>query len=281
MHDTRTGEAADFSPVLIGVPYDASSSFLRGPAAAPDVVRGVLHSGSGNWTTELGLDLDPSRGGWVDGGNLVVPDDASAAFEAIVSGATSQRVQGAPLVAVGGDHSITYPLIAQLSETRQDLTILQVDARPDLYDELDGQRLSHACPFARIMEAGHASRLLQFGIRTMTAHQQGQVDKFGVEVFTAAKWDGIVPPVSGDVYISIDVDGLDPAFAPGVSHHEPGGLSMRQVLDLIHQIADRPNVRLVGADVVEINPERDLHDMTAAVGAKLVKELLGVMVRPQ
>ena len=89
-------------------------------------------------------------------------------------------------------------------------------------------------------------------------------------------WDGSVPALSDNVYLSIDVDGLDPAFAPGVSHHEPGGLTMRQVLDIIHAVAGQ-DVHVIGADVVEINPERDIHDMTAMVGAKLVRELLGIM----
>ena len=80
----------------------------------------------------------------------------------------------------------------------------------------------------------------------------------------------------GPLYISIDLDGLDPAFAPGVSHHEPGGLSVREVLNVLA----RQTARLVGADVVELNPDRDINDMTAAVAAKFVKELAGMAARP-
>ena len=95
-------------------------------------------------------------------------------------------------------------------------------------------------------------------------------------------WDGSLTRLGGPVYLTIDVDGLDPAFAPGVSHHEPGGLTMRQLLGLIHQLAEQmggegSGVQLVGADIVEINPDRDIHDMTAMVGAKLVREVLGIM----
>ena len=261
--------------MLLGLPYDGSSSFLRGPAEAPAAVRRVLHCGAGNWTTERGHELTPDTGAWIDAGDLALPDAPPAAFDAVRVEATRLGADG-PLVAVGGDHFVTYPLVAALAPRHPDLTIVHVDAHPDLYDELDGDRLSHACPLARIMENGLASRLIQIGIRTATAHQRAQAERFGVETHTAAGWDGSLPPISHDVYVTIDVDGLDPAFAPGVSHHEPGGLTTRQVVDLIHQIDDRPDVRLVGADVVEINPRRDHHDMTATVGAKLVKELMAV-----
>ena len=271
-------KSAPRTPTLIGIPFDASSSFLRGAARAPEAVRRVLHSGAANWFTELGVDLDPSLRRWIDGGDVDVDDRPAEACSLIRRAARVHAGHGTPLVALGGDHLVTYPLVEVLSESVDRLTVLHVDAHPDLYDHLDGERLSHACPFARIMEAGHANRLLQFGIRTMTAHQADQVERFGVEVFTAATWDGRVPPIAGPVYITIDVDGLDPAHAPGVSHHEPGGLTTRQVIDLIHQVGERPDVELVGADVVEINPDRDLHDMTATLGAKLVKELLGVML---
>lgn len=263
-------------PVLIGLPYDGSSSFLQGPATAPEAVRRVLHCGAGNWTTERGHELEPGTGRWIDGGDLAIPTDPARAFERIRDGASELGANGVPLVAVGGDHFVTYPLLSALA-IGADLTILHIDAHPDLYDQLDGERLSHACPFARIMEDGLAGRLIQFGIRTATAHQREQAERFGVETHTAAGWDGALPEISGDVYLSIDVDGLDPAFAPGVSHHEPGGLTTRQVLSLIHQVEDRPGVRLIGADVVEINPVRDHHDMTASLGAKLVKELLAVV----
>ena len=88
---------------------------------------------------------------------------------------------------------------------------------------------------------------------------------------------GDVPTVTGPVYITIDIDALDPAFAPGVSHHEPGGLSTRQLLDSLRQIGASDAV-VVGADVVELNPTRDVNEVTAMVAAKLVRELLGLLI---
>jgi arginase family enzyme len=151
------------------------------------------------------------------------------------------------------------------------------DAHPDLYDHLDGDRYSHACPFARIMEEGRATRLLQFGIRTMSPHQREQADRFGVEVFEYRDWDGVIPTLSGPVYVTIDMDALDPAFAPGISHHEPGGMSTRELLDALRQIG-AGDAAVVGADIVELNPARDRDDVTAMVAAKLARELLGLLI---
>ena len=149
-----------------------------------------------------------------------------------------------------------------------------MDAHPDLYDEFVGRRFSHACPFARIMEEGLASRLVQVGIRVMNGHQHEQVRRFGVETIDMRAWaDGIRPQLTGPVYVSIDLDGLDPAFAPGVSHREPGGFSVRDVIGLVHALPGP----LAGADIVEFNPSQDRLGLTAPVAGKLVKELAGRM----
>jgi arginase family enzyme len=155
------------------------------------------------------------------------------------------------------------------------LTILHLDAHPDIYDEFEGNRLSHASPFARIMEEGLASRLVQVGIRTMTEPQREQVNRFGVDVVEMRHWDPRIDlRLEGPLYLSIDLDALDPAFAPGVSHHEPGGLTTRDVLGIIHRIG----VPIVGADIVELNPRRDPIGATAMLAAKLVRELVGRML---
>ena len=270
------------APILLGVPYDAHSSYLRGPAEAPAAVRQALHSGSANWWTELGVEVDPAAGHWVDHGDVSLnnddPDAVVSVLDAISGVVGELAARGAPLVAIGGDHLVTWPIVWALADRHGPLTIVHIDAHPDLYDELDGDRYSHACPFARIMEEGLARRLIQVGIRTATGHQREQAERFGVEMLELRTWDGTLPEVAGPVYLSIDVDGLDPAFAPGVSHHEPGGLTTRQVLDVIHTLHRGP-APVVGADVVEINPRRDLHGMTAMLGAKLCRELLALVGR--
>ena len=125
------------------------------------------------------------------------------------------------------------------------------------------------------MEEGLAGRLVQVGIRTATAHQREQVARFGVEMIEMRDFRAsFVPEFDTPVYISFDIDALDPAFAPGVSHREPGGLSTRQALDLIGRL----RAPVLGADVVEFNPRMDSSGMTAMVCAKLVKEIAGRML---
>jgi len=182
---------------------------------------------------------------------------------------------GSRLLSLGGDHSITYPLLKAYSNFYSDINILHIDAHADLYDEWDGDKYSHACPFARIMEEDLASRLVQVGIRTLNTHQKEQSERFGTEIIEMRNFEpGKLPRINGPVYISIDLDGLDPAFAPGVSHHEPGGLSSRDVIEIIHGI-EGP---VIGADIVELNPDRDNNEITAALAAKLTKEVLGKML---
>lgn len=267
---------------LLGIPYDAHSSYLQGPAEAPTAIRDALSCGSANWCSESGRDLDPDRtSDWEDVGDVIVPPDTLDALAAIRTRVSAARSRGARVLALGGDHLVTWPIVqgvvGTLPDDGQGLTILHFDAHPDLYDELDGDRYSHACPFARIMEEGLATRLVQLGIRTMTPHQRKQADRFGVEVHDLRDWDGRVPELSGPVYVSIDIDVLDPAFAPGISHYEPGGMSTRQLLDALRQLHEA-GLDIVGADIVEVNPQRDVNGMTAMVGAKLVREMLNTLI---
>ena len=261
------------SVALLGVPYDEHSSYLRGPALAPQKIREAFHSDSANSFTELGRDLsaDPRL---IDLGDLSLPQ-GDGAFECIEVGAKAALDRGARLIALGGDHSVTWPLLRAHAGREPRLTILHFDAHPDIYDEFEGDRYSHACPFARIMEEGLAARLVQIGIRTMTPQQQAQADRFGVEVIEMRRFQsGLDLRLEGPLYLTIDLDALDPAFAPGVSHYEPGGLTTREVLRIVHGL----NVPIVGADVVELNPTRDINGMTAMLAAKLVKEIAGRML---
>jgi arginase len=181
----------------------------------------------------------------------------------------------APLL-LGGDHSITYPVLRAWRGRPTALTVLHFDAHSDLYDDFEGDRYSHACPFARALEDGCIARLLQIGLRTVPQHHRDQARRFGVEMYEMAAWDDApIEALSGPVYVSLDLDGLDPAFAPGVSHPEPGGMSPRDVIALLHRL----RAPVVGADVVEYNPDNDLRDLTARVAAKLIKELVAVMWR--
>ena len=259
--------------VVVGAPLDSNSSYKRGAASAPAKIKEALHCDSSNlWTEDL-IDLG-ALPGWQIRPDIDVSDE-KLAFHQIEREIENLLKENSQVITLGGDHSITFPVIRAFAKSYENLNILHLDAHPDLYDELDGHRNSHACPFARIMEEKLAARLVQVGIRTMTGHQKEQADKFGVEDISMKNISAAKDlSFDGPVYLSIDLDCLDPAYAPGVSHHEPGGLSTREVLEIIQNLKGR----LVGADIVEYNPERDLNGMTGMVAAKLLKEIIGRML---
>lgn len=259
---------------LVGLPTDCHSSFLRGSAQAPGAIRAALASDHANSASESGLELGTDI--LVDDRGDLALAEAEPDFDLILESARSAAVEGVVPIFLGGDHMVSHPIVAGISAVYGPIQILHFDAHPDLYDDFEGDPLSHASPFARIMERGLAKRLVQVGIRTMNKHCRDQVARFGVEVVEMRQFaPERVPIPNAPLYVSIDLDALDPAFAPGVSHHEPGGLSVRELLSVLHRI-DRP---IVGADIVEYNPARDLNGITAVVAAKLVKELAAIAGR--
>ena len=260
---------------ILGIQYDGSSSYLRGSANAPPVIREALWSDVGNPCSELGVDL--SAAALDDEGDLVPEASASPAETRGAIEAAVRRILESnrrPLV-LGGDHSISYPVLRAMRSRHPKLGILHLDAHGDLYDVFQGDRFSHACPFARIMEEGLADRLVQVGVRTINRHQRDQAWRFGVEMMEMKDWDGSQSlDFEQPVYLSFDLDVIEPGLAPGVSHREPGGLTIRQAIDIIHSL----HGALVGADFVEFNPVADATGLTASVSAKLVKELAARML---
>lgn len=261
---------------LLGIPFDETSSFLRGSAKGPAQIRAALLCDSTNGCDEDGREI-VGADGFIDDGDIDLPvGNPPAALDAITAACQQRLTSGDQILAIGGDHAVTFGILRAYAAKYPNLSILHFDAHPDLYDEFEGERLSHACPFARIMEAGLAQRLVQVGIRTVNAHQREQIARFGVEVIAMRDVATTPPPrFEGPVYVSFDLDALDPAFAPGVSHHEPGGLSTREALRILQTFQGD----VVGADVVELNPTRDHDGVTAMVAAKLVKELAARMLR--
>jgi agmatinase len=257
---------------LLGIPFDANSSFLRGAALAPARIRQMQSDGSANDYTERGRHF-PSLvrdAGDVPLSGLATP----AAFEAITASVDALLRQGERVLSLGGDHSVSWPILQAYARHYPDLHILHLDAHGDLYDSFDGNKWSHACPFARIMEEKLAISLTQIGVRTLNPHQRAQIERFGVRCIEMKDWQrGQLPLLQGPLYISLDLDVLDPAFAPGVAHHEPGGMSVRELIDILHAIP----VPIVGADLVELNPLRDWQHMSAMAAFKLVKELADAM----
>lgn len=258
-------------PTLLGIPYDAGSSFQRGPALAPAAIRAALQSPSTNGWNEECVEV----AGVADAGDLSF-DDGRDPYEIITSGVNALFRRGALPILLGGDHAITWPIMQAVRQHAPELTILHLDAHNDLYPDFEGNPRSHASPFARILENGLCDRLVQVAMRCPSGQQQGYVKKFGVEVVPMragfAVMQQAVASLNGPLYLSLDLDVLDPAFAPGISHPEPGGLTSRELITLLQSI---PKGSLVAADIVELNPVNDLRDLTARVAAKALKEVLG------
>ncbi|XP_050899664.1 arginase 2, chloroplastic/mitochondrial isoform X1 [Lathyrus oleraceus] len=276
---------------ILGVPLGHNGSYHEGPTFAPPLVREAIWNASTNSTTEEGKNLVDPRV-FADVGDIPIQDLRNLGISEdrlmnFVSDSVKIVMDHAPLrpLIVGGDHSITFPVVRAISEKLGGpVDILHFDAHPDIYENFDNNYYSHASPFARIMEGKYAKRLVQVGIRSINDAGRQQIEKYGVETHEMRNFAkdrdylenltlGTGEGVKG-VYVSIDVDSLDPGFAPGVSHIESGGLSFRDILNILQNLKGN----IVGGDVVEFNPILDVSNrMTSLVAAKLVRELAAKM----
>lgn len=267
-------KSGNYELAVIGVPFDEKSSYLRGAAKGPAAIRAASTGAMINPCTELGVDLALDTV-LVDLGDISIKGGFfRLAFRLEEKITEIINAKAVPFV-LGGDHSISYPVVKAFAEKIKPLDILHFDAHPDMYDEFKGDPYSHACPFARILEEGLARHIVQVGIRAANSAQRKKAEKFGVqwiEMKDLSKKMSL--EFSNPLYISFDIDALDPAFAPGVSHCEPGGLSTRQVINMIHKL----NAEIVGMDVVEVNPDKDISGITASAAVKIAMEVMGKVV---
>jgi len=259
---------------ILGIPFDEKSSYLKGAAKGPQAIREASTDKAINAWTESGINLEEETV-IADLGDINVLGSFEEVFSRIEKRVRGILEKAAVPIILGGDHSISYPSVKAFSGKYENLDILHFDAHPDLYGELYGDRYSHACPFARIMENGFAENLVQVGIRATTGEHREMAKKYKVRMIEMKDIkEEIVLNFSNPLYISVDIDALDPAFAPGVSHHEPGGLSTREVINMIHSLS----AQVVGLDVVEVNPDRDGSGITASAAVKIIMETLGRIV---
>ena len=261
--------------VFLGLADDTQSSYLGGCAGGPAAIRNAYDGHCFNTTTESGVDLEHAVS---DLGDRYPGDSWEASARDYKAQAEVLFAAGRVPFIAGGDHAVTIPVVEALEVLEQPVHVIQVDAHPDLYPDFEGNRFSHACTGARILEMEHIASLTQLGIRTMNAVQSPFLERYPdrLIIHEARELPAELPelthiPEGALVYITIDMDGLDPAFAPGVSHAVPGGLSSRQVLDFLQ----RGHWALVGMDFVEVNPSRDVNDQTAILAARLLHEGMG------
>jgi len=279
--------ADDADPTLplafAALPCDQSSSIRRGSHAGPDRIRLAYDGRVYNATTETGIDLSGAvadLGSWEPESSWEATRDSYALRAAEVLG--RRQI----LFAAGGDHGITLPLVAAAEVVGEHMHVVQLDAHPDLYPEYRGDPWSHACVAARLLEMDHVASVTQIGVRTLN-HAQSEVarrhpgrlaivearDLGAGAILEHGDMPGILRP-GIRVWLTVDLDAFDPAFAPGVAHPVPGGLSPRQAFELIQE----SGWDLVGMDVVECLPDRDEGDRTAVLAGRLLHEAMGTVV---
>jgi agmatinase len=277
---------------VLGAPFDSATSFRTGARFGPAAVRDasiLLRP----YHEPLGVEVFATHQ-VVDAGDAPAdPLDVDAGHAAIHAAAASLAGSGARVLGIGGDHSVALPLMRAAAERHGALSLIQVDAHCDTWDEYFGHRISHGTVMRRAVEEGvvDASRSTQIGIRG-PLYAAGDVEDaraLGFTVVTAAALVDVDPRqviedargrLGDAVYVSVDIDVLDPAFAPGTGTPEPGGLATRELQVLLRGLAPSAGA-IVGADVVEVSPPYDHANLTAAAAAAAAYELLALMALPR
>jgi agmatinase len=240
--------------VVLPIPFERTTSYVTGTRNAPREI--LLASGQVElWDQETGVDA------WALGIHTLPEMDVShaetpAALDEMRRVAGEVLDRGKLLVVLGGEHSVTVPVVEAVASRTPGLSVLQVDAHADLRDSYQGSRFSHACAMRRVLEQVPA---VQVGIRSLSREESEAIPALPTRIFwdhamrASGRWiDEVVESLSDNVYVTIDADGLDPAIMPAVGTPEPGGLSWPETVGLLKAVAERR--KIVGFDVVELCP---------------------------
>ncbi|NOZ55777.1 MAG: arginase family protein [Calditrichaeota bacterium] len=252
---------------VVGFPWEEKSTLRRGTALGPWAIRRELL----DWfAVPTGL---ASKLPIVDLGVVKLSRDERAFSEmAAVVGRIVPH--GVPVV-LGGDHSLTLPTVRTVAAVHGPVRLLWIDRHADLYPDFLGDRYSHACTAARLLEAGAVRELVQLGVRETS--EQEEIQRRRWNVVWESEPNPELLPGEGPVYVTVDLDVLDPSFAPGASQGMHGGWRPEELLELLSQI----ETEIVGFDVVELNPRLDTSRKTAKVAAEVVKTLVGKVAVPK
>jgi len=265
--------------VLLGAPFDGATTYRPGARLAPRAVR-IASDQAHGYHAELGLDPF-EQVSVVDGGDVnMAPHDIKTAMDQLQSACAEHLTQDRGVFVVGGDHSISLPVLRAMARKYGPVGLIHVDAHYDTYPAAWGNDLHHGTPFRHALRENliDPSRSLQLGLRGSLTSPDDLVmsQEAGFCVVTQADWDDadgkeqvsrFLRDVRGPLYVSIDVDGLDPAFAPGTGTPVPGGLTTRELKSVLRKLKGK---LIVGGDVVEISPPFDSSGVTALVGADLL-----------
>ncbi len=261
--------------VIYGMPMDWTASFRPGSRFGPRRIREVslvLEEYSPHLRREL------AEVPFYDAGDIPLPfGNPERSLEEIGRFVAEVLKRNKMPIGLGGEHLVTWPAVREVYKHYPDLAVIHMDAHADLRTEYEGETLSHATPLRKIAELIGPENVIQLGIRSGTREEFEYAASSGIRFhpFEVLKplMEELPALADRSVYVTVDIDVLDPAFAPGTGTPEPAGITSRELMESIHAIA-RSGVRVVGADLVEVAPAYDPTDQTAVVAAKMVREML-------
>ena len=261
---------------ILGVPFDGTCSYRPGSKFGPNAIREASYNFE-IYHQEHDFDLDELP--IFDAGNLEECGSADATVEAVEEQVTKMLSANKFPILLGGEHSITSGVLKAFRAMKKRVGVLQFDAHLDFRDEYLGQKNSHACASRRISDVVGVSNLTIVGVRSICKDEMADARRLKLKYFTADEVfergmaavvdDALAYLKPKDIYVTVDIDGLDPAYAPGVGTPEPFGLTDRDLKLLLTKAAPR----MVGLDLVEVCPTFDKGN-TAALAARLVREVL-------
>ncbi|ANB60808.1 agmatinase [Anoxybacteroides amylolyticum] len=261
--------------VIYGMPMDWTVSYRPGSRFGPARIREVS-IGLEEYSPYLDRELEEVK--YFDAGDIPLPfGNAQRSLDMIEEFVDRILTAGKFPLGLGGEHLVSWPVMKAVYKKYPDLAIIHMDAHTDLREHYEGEPLSHSTPIRKIAELIGPKNVYSFGIRSGMkeefewAKQNGMyIAKF--EVLEPLK--EVLPTLAGrPVYVTIDIDVLDPAHAPGTGTVDAGGITSKELLAAIHEIA-RSDVHVVGADLVEVAPVYDHSEQTANTASKLVREML-------
>ncbi|SMO63313.1 agmatinase [Balnearium lithotrophicum] len=249
---------------ILGIPYDSTTCFRPGTRFAPDGIR-FFSDNLEEYSLPLGKSLEEVE--FCDLGNLYPSTAPEKMVDEVYEAVRKMEIP----VILGGEHSITFPVLRALSERYENLTVVHFDAHADLRDDYSGTKYSHACVMRRVLELG--VQIVQLGVRSATREEaELRMENTNIKVVeTFEELKSLVSKIEMPVYFSIDIDFFDPAFAPGTGTPEPPGFSPVEFFNFIYKL---PDVNVVGFDVVEVSPPYDPSGTTQMLAAKIVRELI-------
>jgi len=275
----KSFERADY--VILGVPFDVTSTYRTGARFAPNAIRQASLNIE-TYSFRTGIDIEDLQ--LHDLGDLDISTDTTQTLGRLKLVTKDLAEAGKTQVTIGGEHTITLGIMKGLRDKASETAMVSFDAHLDLRNEFSGVKLSHTTFMRRINEEVKPARIIEVGTRAVCKEELGYAKKVGIEFFTAQqiRREGIKQIVKQlneklakyeSIYLSIDMDVLDPAYAPAVQNPEPEGLELHTLLDIAYNICDK---RMIGFDLVEITPSFD-HGVSAIQAARLISEILCYM----